>query len=111
MPDARCDCNIRLPGARVALTKARTHLEARVPCSRGPRETGRRLPLSAATARDRLHLLAFGRWLRLTIVLALLPAIFNAPTVLSQVRPGASLTVVQGSVSVTQSDGTKIYPA
>jgi len=30
---------------------------------------------------------------------------------LSQVRPGASLTVVRGSVAVTQADGTKIYPA
>ena len=54
---------------------------------------------------------AFGGWLRLAIVLALLPTALSAPTVLSQVRPGASLTVVRGSVAVTQSDGTKVYPA
>ena len=44
-------------------------------------------------------------------MLALLPTALSAPTVLSQVRPGASLTVVRGSVAVTQSDGTKVYPA
>ena len=35
----------------------------------------------------------------------------QSPTVSSQVGPGASLTVVRGSVAVTRSDGTAIYPA
>ena len=72
------------------------------------------MPLPAASAaflRDRWCRLARVRWLRLVILVTLLPTIFHAPSVLSQVRPGASLTVVQGSVAVTQSDGTKVYPA
>jgi hypothetical protein len=41
----------------------------------------------------------------------LLATVLHAPSALSQVRPGASLTVVRGSVAVTRSDGTAIYPA
>src|SRR6188508_474763 len=66
---------------------------------------------SVACPRARGWPWAFGVWLRLAIVLALLPTALSAPTVLSQVRPGASLTVVRGSVSVTRPDGTAIYPA
>jgi hypothetical protein len=50
--------------------------------------------------------------LRLAIVLALLTLVVPAsPPALSQITPGASLTVVRGSVAVKRSDGTAIYPA
>jgi hypothetical protein len=48
---------------------------------------------------------------RAALTTALLALVVQSPTALSQVSPGASLTVVQGSVAVTQSDGTKIFPA
>jgi hypothetical protein len=50
-------------------------------------------------------------WLRLLLVAALLILVLPSPEVFSQVGPGASLTVVRGSVSVTRPDGTAIYPA
>lgn len=50
-------------------------------------------------------------WVRLALVAFLLAAVLPSPTVLSQIGPGASLTVVRGSVSVTRPDGTAIYPA
>ena len=50
-------------------------------------------------------------WLRLLLVFGLLTLVLPSPDVLSQVGPGASLTVVRGSVSVTRPDGTAIYPA
>lgn len=50
-------------------------------------------------------------WLRLLLVLGLLTLVAPSPEVFSQVGPGASLTVVRGSVSVTRPDGTAIYPA
>lgn len=68
------------------------------------------MPLSAASSRIGWCLRTSGSWPRLAIVLALILAIANVPAVLSQVRPGASLTVVQGSVAVTQSNGTKFDP-
>ena len=49
--------------------------------------------------------------MRAALITALLALVLQSSTVLSQVSPGASLTVVQGSVAVTQSDGTKIFPA
>lgn len=52
-----------------------------------------------------------GGWVRLLLVLALLSVAVPSANVFSQVGPGASLTVVRGSVSVTRPDGTAIYPA
>jgi hypothetical protein len=74
------------------------------------------MPLSAPAARlshDRWRLPAPDRWLPLAIVLGLLASVLHAPTptALSQVRPGASLTVVRGMVAVTRPDGTAIFPA
>lgn len=66
---------------------------------------------SEAPSRTRPWLRVLGRWLRLVIVLGLLATVLQSTTVLSQIGPGASLTVVRGSVSVTRSDGTAIYPA
>ncbi len=45
------------------------------------------------------------------IGLALLLALLPSPSAWSQVGPGASLTVVRGSVAVKRPDGTAIYPA
>jgi hypothetical protein len=50
-------------------------------------------------------------WPRLVLALALLAAVFPSASVLSQVGPGASLTVLRGSVAVSRGDGTAIYPA
>ncbi|MGE3269008.1 MAG: hypothetical protein AB7P40_09690 [Chloroflexota bacterium] len=50
-------------------------------------------------------------WLRLLFVVALMVLVLPSPIALSQVGPGASLTVVRGSVSVTRPDGTAVYPA
>jgi hypothetical protein len=50
-------------------------------------------------------------WLRLLLVWVLLALVLPSPAVLSQVGPGASLTVVRGTVSVSRPDGTAIYPA
>ncbi|MCC7370317.1 MAG: hypothetical protein IT306_17970 [Chloroflexi bacterium] len=52
-----------------------------------------------------------GVWVRLLLALALLSVVLPSTNVFSQVGPGASLTVVRGSVSVTRPDGTAIYPA
>jgi hypothetical protein len=43
--------------------------------------------------------------------LALLVTVFPSASALSQVGPGASLTVLRGSVAVSRPDGTAIYPA
>jgi hypothetical protein len=50
-------------------------------------------------------------WPRLLIGLALLLTVLPSPPAWSQVSPGASLTVVRGSVAVKRPDGTAIYPA
>jgi hypothetical protein len=50
-------------------------------------------------------------WLRLLLVIVLLGLVLPSAEVFSQIGPGASLTVVRGSVSVTRPDGTAIYPA
>src|SRR5688572_13099494 len=50
-------------------------------------------------------------WLRLVLGLLLLLTVLPSPEAWSQVRPGASLTVVRGSVAVKRPDGTAIYPA
>jgi hypothetical protein len=50
-------------------------------------------------------------WPRLLIGLALLLTVLPSPAAWSQVSPGASLTVVRGSVAVKRPDGTAIYPA
>ena len=60
-------------------------------------------------AQWRLRTLDF--WVRAVIVVALLAIVVQSSPALSQIGPGASLTVVQGSVSVTRFDGTAIYPA
>ena len=72
------------------------------------------MPLSASRAllsHNQSRLRAPDRWLRLALVLGLLATVLQAPSALSQIQPGASLTVVRGSVAVTRSDGTAIYPA
>jgi hypothetical protein len=68
-------------------------------------------PHSALPSRDRWPLCTLGNALRLTLILGLLATVLRSPTALSQVGPGASLTVVRGSVAVTRSDGIAIYPA
>jgi len=50
-------------------------------------------------------------WPRLVLGLLLLLTMLPSPSALSQVSPGASLTVVRGSVAVKRPDGTAIYPA
>jgi hypothetical protein len=50
-------------------------------------------------------------WLRLLLVFGLLTLVLPSPAALSQIGPGASLTVVRGTVSVSRPDGTAIYPA
>jgi hypothetical protein len=50
-------------------------------------------------------------WLRLVLGLLLLLTTLPSVPASSQVGPGASLTVVRGSVAVTRPDGTAIYPA
>jgi hypothetical protein len=45
------------------------------------------------------------------LALALLLTIVPMPAALSQVGPGASLTVLRGSVAVSRPDGTAVYPA
>ena len=72
------------------------------------------MPLSAPRAllsHNQSRLRALDRWPRLALVLGLLATMLQTPSALSQVQPGASLTVVRGSVAVTRSDGTAIYPA
>src|SRR3954447_3101468 len=54
---------------------------------------------------------ALSLWLRIALGLALLVAALPSSLVLSQVTPGASLTVVRGSVAVSRPDGTAVYPA
>lgn len=67
--------------------------------------------LPSRTASRLPAVLTSSLWLRLLLVVALLGVILPSPEVFSQVGPGASLTVVRGSVSVTRPDGTAIYPA
>lgn len=50
-------------------------------------------------------------WPRLVLALALLAFVLPSASALSQVGPGASLTVLRGSVAVSRGDGTAIYPA
>lgn len=50
-------------------------------------------------------------WLRFALGLLLLLAVLPSPEAWSQIRPGASLTVVRGSVAVKRPDSTAIYPA
>jgi hypothetical protein len=50
-------------------------------------------------------------WLRLLLIVGLLSVLLPSAEVFSQIGPGASLTVVRGSVSVKRSDGTAVYPA
>src|SRR4051794_8963218 len=66
---------------------------------------GRIVPLD----RSNLKALAYG--FRFALVLLLLAAVLPISLVFSQVGPGASLTVVRGSVAVSRPDGTAIYPA
>ena len=61
---------------------------------------------SEMPSHSRPWLRVLGRWLRLVVVLGLLATVLQSTTALSQIGPGASLTVVRGSVSVTRSDGT-----
>jgi hypothetical protein len=50
-------------------------------------------------------------WPRLAAALALLVALVPPPGALSQVGPGATLTVARGLVAVSRPDGTAVYPA
>lgn len=51
------------------------------------------------------------RVVRLALVLALLASVLPSPSALSQIGPGASLTVLRGQVSVSRPDGTAVFPA
>src|SRR6478735_5728582 len=70
-----------------------------------------RLPSTSGQGLGALRRRRTAAWTRFLIGLALLLALLPSPSAWSQVGPGASLTVVRGSVAVKRPDGTAIYPA
>src|SRR6266536_1130213 len=60
---------------------------------------------------DRRRFRALTIALRIGLAVLLLAAVVPSSLVLCQVGPGASLTVIRGSVAVSRPDGTAIFPA